>query len=53
MDYDLYEEAYEMGKTMIRKPPLDATTAGKIKHNALPIDFSFMHIQDVISLKKE
>lgn len=35
------------------KPRTDATRPGKIEHSAQPLDFSFLKLQDVQSLKKE
>lgn len=36
-----------------RKPRVQATIPGKIDHNGPPLDFSFLNLQDVASLRKE
>ena len=36
-----------------RKPRTEATMPGKINHNGPPLDFSFLNLQDVVSLRKE
>ena len=48
-----YQETYEISKTQTWKPRSDATKPGKITHSGPPIDFSFLKLQDVQSLRKE
>ena len=53
LDFLAYEQLYEQFAKITRKPRTQATMAGKIDHNGPPLDFSFLNLQDIISLIKE
>jgi len=53
MDYMVYYQEYDDLKKKVWKPRPDATKAGKIEHFGAPLDFSFLKLQDVISLRKK
>ena len=38
---------------MVRKPRLQATEPGRIVHEGEPLDFSFLKLQDITSLRRE
>ena len=44
---------YDMERSKVRKPRSEATEPGKINHAGPPLDFSFLKLQDVQSLRKE
>lgn len=52
-DYFLYMEDYDRLMKKVWKPRTQATCPGKIVHSGPPLDFSFLKLQDVQSLKKE
>ena len=52
-DYLLYMEDYDRLMKKVWKPRTSATCPGKIQHSGPPLDFSFLKLQDVQSLKKE
>ena len=52
-DYYLYQEEYDQARVVPRKPRTMATAPGAIEHNAPPLDFSFLGLKDVITLRKE
>jgi hypothetical protein len=53
LDYQVYQQEYAEKKTLRWKPRPAATKPGKISHHGPPIDFSFLKLQDVQSLRKE
>lgn len=52
-DYILYVQEYDEELSKTKKPRTSATIPGKIEHSGPPLDFSFLKLQDVQSLKKE
>uniref|UniRef100_A0A7S3FUK3 Leucine-rich repeat-containing protein 51 n=1 Tax=Strombidium rassoulzadegani TaxID=1082188 RepID=A0A7S3FUK3_9SPIT len=52
-DYELYVRVYDEMRLLRRKPQSQATVEGKIDHFGTPLDFSFLKLQDVQSLRKE
>jgi len=52
-DYWAYVQAYEEAKTKRFKSRPDATKPGSIEHFGPPLDFSFLKLQEVQSLRKE
>ena len=52
MDYWAYVQAYEVKGQRFKARP-DATRPGKIDHHGPPLDFSFLKLQEVSSLRKE
>lgn len=52
-DYEIYIRMYDEFKQRSRKPRSQATIPGKIEHHGPPLDFSFLKLQDVQSLRKE
>lgn len=53
LDFLAYEQLYRQYAMIQRKPRSQATMTGKIDHNGPPLDFSFLNLQDVASLRKE
>ena len=53
LDFLAYEQLYRQFAMIQRKPRMQATIPGKIDHNGPPLDFSFLNLQDVASLRKE
>ena len=53
LDYLAYQQLYDQFAKIQRKPRTQATMPGKIDHNGPPLDFSFLNLQDVVSLRKE
>jgi len=53
MDYAYYQMVYEESRTKRFKPRPDATRPGDIEHWGPPLDFSFLKLQEVQSLRKE
>lgn len=53
LDYLAYQQLYAQYADLIRKPRGQATMPGKIDHNGPPLDFSFLNLQDCVSLRKE
>lgn len=53
LDYVAYQALYDQFARLERKPRTQATMPGKIDHNGPPLDFSFLNLQDVVSLSKE
>jgi hypothetical protein len=52
-DYEIYFRLYDEMRTIRRKFRPQATMPGKIEHNGPPLDFSFLKLEDVHSLRKE
>lgn len=52
-DYIAYLQLYEEALKNKKKPRPQATMPGKIEHTGKPLDFSFLKLQDVASLRKE
>ena len=52
-DYAIYLQVYDEMRSQRRKPRPQATMPGKIEHQGPPLDFSFLKLQDVQSLRKE
>lgn len=52
-DYIAYIELYEEALKNKKKPRPQATMPGKIEHSGKPLDFSFLKIMEVGSLRKE
>lgn len=53
IDYMVYYQQYDDAKGRRWKPQSDATMPGKIEHFGAPLDFSFLKLQDVASLRKK
>lgn len=53
LDYLAYMQLYDQYANLVRKPRSQATMPGKIDHNGPPLDFSFLTLQDCVSLRKE
>lgn len=53
LDYLAYQQIYDEEMAKSRKPRPQATMSGAIEHSGPPLDFSFLNLQDVASLRKE
>ena len=49
----IYYQPYDEARGKRWKPQSEATMPGKIEHFGAPLDFSFLKLQDVASLRKK